>query len=107
MTTPDATPWADCQVCGHTDHTYQKHLGETAPPEFIRSSVTRLRDLEPAGVPLHALVTDVSQLAAGEEGGRKAWALWLLKLLGELEHAADAPEVAAEIENYLMGGFAT
>jgi hypothetical protein len=107
MTTSDAAPWADCQVCGHTDHNFQRHLGEVAPPEFIRSSVTRLRDLERAGGPMHSLVTDVSHLADAEEGGRKAWALWLLTLLGELERSADVPEVAAEIENYLMGGFAT
>lgn len=107
MTTSNASPWAQCQVCGHTDHTYHKHLGEIAPPEFIRSSVTRLRDLERAGGPVHPLVLDVSHLADEEQGGRKAWALWLLKLLDELEHSSDAPEVAAEIENYLMGGFAT
>lgn len=106
MSSSDATGWAGCQVCGHTDHTFQRHLGETAAPEFVRASVNRLRELERAGGPVHPLVSDVSHLVEEEEGGRKAWALWLLKLLDELEHAADAPEVAAEIEAYLMGGFA-
>lgn len=46
-------------------------------------------------------------MADHEAGGRKAWALWLGLLLRELEEAADAPDVAAEIENFLIGGYSS
>lgn len=101
----ETPPWAACQVCGHTDHTFTHHLNEVVVPEFVNSSVTDLRKLEQTGSDLHPLITDVTHLAETEVGGRKAWALWLLKLLEELEDAAGAPEVAAEIENFLLGGY--
>ena len=107
MTSSETAPWADCQVCGHSDHTFRQHLEEVAAPEFVRSCINRLRELEREGTDVHPVVADVSHLVEREEGGRKAWALWLYKLLDELEHASDAPEVAAEIENYLMGGYAS
>lgn len=53
---------------------------------------------------IHPLVIDVERLVIEEGGGRKAWAIWLLKLLEELEDASGAPDVAAEIEAFL-GGF--
>lgn len=76
-------------------------------PEFVHTSVNRLRDLERIGADVHPLVSDVSDLADVEEGGRKAWALWLGLLLKELEDAADAPEIATEIENFLIGGYSS
>ena len=106
MTSSESAPWADCQVCGHSDHTFRQHLDEVAAPEFVRSCVGRLREVEREGTGVHGVVTDVSRLVEREEGARKAWALWLYKLLDELEHSSDAPEVAAEIENYLLGGYA-
>lgn len=97
-------PWAACQVCGNHDHPYTSHLNDVIVPEFVSGSVSRLRQLEIAGSDIHPLVEDVEHLATAEEGGRRAWAIWLLKLLEELEDSAGAPEVAAEIEAFL-GGF--
>lgn len=99
------TPSAGCQVCGHTEHNFRHHLDDVKAPEFVHTSVRRLRELERAGSDIHPLVSDVSHLAEHEEGGRKAWALWLGLLLRELEDASDAPDVAAEIENFLTGGY--
>lgn len=99
------SPWAGCRVCGHGDHTYRHHLDDVEAPEFVHASVGRLREIEKAGSSIHPLVNDISHLADEEEGGRKAWALWLLLLLQELEEAADAPDVAAEIEAFLIGGY--
>lgn len=104
-TSPETTPWAACQVCGHQDHGYRKHLDEVEVPQFVGECVRFLRELEMSGSEVHPIIDRVDQLVAAESGGRKAWAIWLLKLLGELEDAADAPDVAAEIENYLTGGF--
>jgi len=101
--TSGSAPWANCQVCGHHDHPYTRHLAEVTVPEFVSSSVNRLRALEMAGSDIHPLVTDTEQLAADEDGGRRAWAIWLLKLLEELEDASGAPEVVAEIEAFLDG----
>jgi len=103
----ESIPWAGCQVCGHTDHTFRHHLDEVQVPEFVHNSVKRLRDLERVGSEIHPLVSEVSALADHEEGGRRAWALWLGLLLRELEDAADAPDVAAEIEAFLIGGYST
>jgi hypothetical protein len=105
MTTSDHASWAACQVCGHQNHGYRKHLNEVEVPQFIGECVRFLRELERSGSPVHPIIDRVDQLVAEEGGGRKAWAIWLLKLLEELEDAADAPDVAAEIENYLTGGF--
>jgi hypothetical protein len=101
--TSESAPWAACQVCGHHDHPYTKHLNEVVVPEFVSGSVNTLRRLEIAGSEIHPLVTDVERCVAEEEGGRKAWAIWLLKLLEELEDASGAPDVAAEIEAFLDG----
>lgn len=103
---PESTPWTACQVCGHADHSYTHHLNDVIVPEFVKGSVTRLRALELADSDIHPLVVDTEKLAKEEEGGRKAWAMWLLELLEELEEAAGAPEVAAEIEAFL-GGYST
>jgi hypothetical protein len=103
--TSEAEPWAGCRVCGHADHTFEHHLNEVAPPEFVRSSVVRLRQLELAGSDIHPLLVDTSDLVENEEGARKAWAIWLTRILEELEDAADAPDVAAEIEDFLLGGY--
>jgi hypothetical protein len=92
-------------VCGHTGHGYQKHLNEVEVPAFIQECVRHLREIEMSGAQVEPLIDQVRQLADDEDGARKAWALWLSKLLEELDHASDAPEVAMEIENYLMGGF--
>ena len=97
------SPWASCQVCGHHDHPYTRHLNDVTVPEFVTTSVTRLRKIELAGADLHPLVIDMEGMAAAEEGGRRAWAIWLLKLLEELEDASGAPDVAAEIEAFLDG----
>jgi hypothetical protein len=105
MTSPDTPDWAACQVCGHEDHAYRKHLDEVEVPPFIAECVRHLRELENSGAPVHPIVDRVDQIVTVESGGRKAWAIWLLKLLEELEDASDAPDVAAEIENYLMGGY--
>jgi len=105
MTSSDNPPWIACQVCGHADHGYRKHLDEVEVPPFIGECVRHLRDLENSGSPVHPIIDQVGQLVAEESGGRKAWALWLDKLLRELEDASDAPDVAAEIENFLMGGY--
>lgn len=102
----ESTPWAGCQVCGHVDHTFRHHLDEVEVPDFVHISVKRLRDLD-RGSDVHPLVTEVAEMADHEDGGRKAWALWLGLLLRELEEAADAPEVATEIENFLIGGYST
>lgn len=104
-TSSETTPWAACQVCGHEDHGYRKHLNEVEVPQFIAECVRFLRELERSGSHVHPVIDRVDQLVAEEIGGRKAWAIWLHKLLQELEDAADAPDVAAEIENYLTGGF--
>jgi hypothetical protein len=103
----ESPAWSGCQVCGHTDHSFRHHLDEVQVPEFVHTSVKRLRDLERVGSDIHPLVSDVSNLADLEEGGRKAWALWLGLLLKELEDAADAPDIAAEIENFLIGGYSS
>lgn len=103
----ESTPWAVCQVCGGHDHPYTHHLNEVVVPEFVKGSVTRLRQLEIAGSDIHPLVTDIEHLVVEEDGGRKAWAMWLLKLLEELEDASGAPDVAAEIESFLMGGYSS
>lgn len=105
MTTSQTDPWAGCQVCGHTDHNYRAHLDEVKAPEFVHASVIKLRELERMGSNVHPLVEETSHLIEAEDGGRKAWAIWLHKLLEELEDASDAPDVAAEIENYLIGGY--
>lgn len=97
-------PWS-CQVCGHADHTFRHHLDEVKVPEFVHTSVRRLREVERTGLEIHPLVEEISQLAEQEEGGRKAWALWLRTLFEELEEASDAPAVAVEIENFLIGGY--
>lgn len=94
-------------MCGNTDHEFQHHLTEVKPPEFVRSSVVRLRQLETAGSEIHPLILETSRLVETEEGGRKAWALWLSRILEELEDASDAPDVAAEIEDFLVGGYST
>lgn len=106
MPSENVAPW-ECQVCGHADHNYRHHLDEVTVPEFVHSSVVRLRQLERTGLEIHPLVEDISQLAEHEEGGRKAWALWLHNILVELEDASDLPDVAVEIENFLLGGYAT
>jgi hypothetical protein len=103
----DPAPWTTCQVCGHTDHGYRHHLDEVSTPEFVGTTANKLRKLEMAGSQLDPLVQDVEQLVTSEDGGRKAWAIWLLKLLEEIEEASGAPEVAAEIENFLLGGYST
>ena len=100
----ESAPWAACQVCGGHEHPYTRHLNEVTVPEFVDTSVHRLRAMEMAHNDIHPLVIDVEQLVFVEEGGRKAWAIWLLKLLEELEDASGAPGVAAEIEAFL-GGF--
>jgi hypothetical protein len=105
MTSSEDTPWAECQVCGHEDHGYRKHLDEVEVPSFIGECVRYLRELENSGSHVHPIIDRVGQLVAEESGGNKAWALWLHKLLQDLEDASDAPDVAAEIENYLMGGY--
>jgi len=101
--TSQSPPWAACEVCGNHDHPYTSHLNDVIVPEFVAGSVTRLRQLEIAGADIHPLVIDVEHLAADEDGGRKAWAIWLLHLLEELEDASGAPAVAAEIEAFLEG----
>jgi hypothetical protein len=101
----ESTPWIECQVCGHSDHGYQHHLNDVTVPDFVSTTVNHLRQLETAGSKIHPLVDDMEHLVQTEDGGRKAWALWLLKLLEELEEASGAPEVAAEIENFLLGGY--
>lgn len=106
MAPENVVPWG-CQVCGHTEHTFRHHLDEVIVPEFVHTSVGRLRELERTGLEIHPLVEDVSHLAEHEEGGRKAWALWLHTILAELEDASDAPDVAVEIENFLLGGYST
>jgi hypothetical protein len=98
-------PWASCRVCGHVGHKFEYHLNEIKPPDFVHASVSRLRDLERAGSGIHGLVLDTTALADAEEGARKAWALWLAKILTELEDASNAPDVAAEIEDFLLGGY--
>lgn len=103
----EAETWAGCRVCGHADHTFQHHLTEVKPPDFVRASVVRLRELETAGSDIHPLVLETSGLVEAEEGGRKAWAIWLSRILEELEDASDAPDVAAEIEDFLLGGYST
>lgn len=103
----EPNPWSGCQVCGHTNHTFRHHLDEVQVPEFVRASVKQLRDLERVGSDIHPLVSEVLDLAEHEDGGRKAWALWLGLLLRELEDAADAPGVAAEIESFLIGGYSS
>lgn len=100
----EPAPWAVCQVCGNHDHPYTKHLNEVVVPEFVGGSVNTLRKLEMEGTDIDPLVKDVERRVAVELGGRKAWAIWLLKLLEELEDASGAPDVAAEIEAFL-GGF--
>jgi len=105
MTSSETPAWAVCQVCGHTDHGYRHHLDEVEVPAFIGECVRHLRDLETKGTQVSPLIDRVGQLVTEESGGRKAWALWLHKLLEELDEASDAPEVAAEIENYLLGGY--
>lgn len=104
MDSESNAPWAGCQVCGHSDHTFRHHLDEVEVPEFGHISVRRLRGME-RGTDIHPLVSDVAGMADHEEGGRKAWALWLALIMRELEEATDAPEVAAEIENFLIGGY--
>ncbi len=99
------SPWAGCRVCGHADHNYRHHLDEVEVPDFVHASARRLREIERAKSSINPLVSDISQLAEEEEGGRKAWALWLLLLLEELEEASDAPDVAAEIEAFLIDGY--
>lgn len=103
----DSAPWMACQVCGHTDHGYRQHLDEVVTPEFVKVTANKLRQLEMAGETIDPLVSDVEELVSVEDGGRKAWAIWLLKLLEELEEASGAPEVAAEIEEFLLGGYST
>jgi hypothetical protein len=107
MTSSDTTPWATCQVCGHEDHGYRKHLDEVEVPSFIGECVRYLRELEASGSPVHPIIDRVDRIVIEESGGQKAWAIWLLKILEELEDASDAPELAAEIENYLLGGYST
>jgi hypothetical protein len=99
----ESAPWTTCQVCGNHEHPYTRHLNEVTVPEFVNGSVTRLRKMEQAGSDIHPLVVDVEGLVEEEDGGRKAWAIWLLKLLEELEDASGAPEVASEIEAFLDG----
>lgn len=94
-------PTLECQVCGETNHAFRRHLNEVETPEFVHSSVVRLRSLERAGSDIDVLVEETSSLADREEGGRKAWALWLLTLLREMEDFEDAPDVVAEIDDYL------
>lgn len=105
MTTSSTEPWEGCRVCGHTDHSYRTHLHEVAAPEFVHASVGRLREIERTGGEVHSLVTETSGLVDSEEGGRQAWAIWLLQLLRQLEDAKETPDVAAEIESYLLGGY--
>lgn len=100
----DSAPWAACQVCGNHEHPYTRHLTEVTVPDFVDGSVARLRNMEMAHADIHPLVIDVERLVTEEDGGRRAWAIWLLKLLEELEDASGAPDVAAEIEAFL-GGF--
>jgi len=99
-------PWDGCQVCGHVDHKFEHHLTEVQPPEFVHTSAARLRQLETARSDIHPVVLEAARLVEVEAGGRKAWALWLVKILEELEEASDAPDVAAEIEEFLLGGYA-
>ena len=80
---------------------YAHFTGDQSPA--ISLSVNRLRTLEMAGSDIHPLVTEVEVLVEDEDGGRRAWAIWLLKLLEELEDASGAPDVAAEIEAFLDG----
>ena len=96
------TNHVECQVCGDATHAYTHHLGDVEVPEFVHLSAVRLRKLEMAGADIDVLVVEVAEMQEREDGGRKAWAIWLHKLLVELEDAADAPEVAAEIEEYLL-----
>lgn len=101
----ETAPWIACQVCGHKDHSYRNHLSKESAPEFVHSSVLRLKALEKDGGDIEPLVRDMSSLVEAEDGDRKAWALWLLKLLQELEEASEAPEVAAQIEGFLLEGY--
>lgn len=103
--TSESAQWAACQVCGHQDHRYTRHLNDVTVPDFVTGSVDRLRRIEQTGSEIHPLVIDIEKMAQDEDGGRKAWALWLLHLLEELEEAAGAPDVAAEIEAFLLGGY--
>lgn len=106
MTSTEPPPWAVCQVCGHAGHTYRQHLHEVEEvPSFVRECVLHLRELETSAEPVHPLVDQVKGIADEESDGRKAWAIWLAKLLEELEDASEAPEVAREIESYLLGGY--
>lgn len=102
MTSEKTVPWL-CQVCGHDSHSFRHHLDEVKVPEFVHVSLGRLRELESTEGGIHHLVEEISELAEREEGGRKAWAMWLRTLIQELEDASDAPDVAREIENFLMG----
>ena len=101
----ETTPWSACQVCGHGDHAYRHHLNEVQPPQFVATTVARLRSLERAHADIDPLVRDTADLVEREEGGSKAWAIWLFHLLEELEEASDAPDVAAEIESFLIDGY--
>ena len=94
-----------CRVCGEIDHGYKSHMATTTAPAFVGDAVTRLRALEMSGSHIDTLVADTRAVADRESGGDKAWALWLLEILEELEEAESAPEVAEQIEAYLMGAF--
>lgn len=90
-----------CLVCGETTHQYNAHLNEVEVPSFVGSTVRRLHDLERSGQKFDGLVEEMGALTLEEQGGRRAWAIWLFHLLEELEEASDAPDVASEIEAFL------
>lgn len=94
-----------CQVCGETGHPYTNHMKEVEAPAFVGDAVTELRKLEMSHSHLYGLIDEVRGLVKEHVGGEKAWAIWLRILIEELEDASDAPEVAEEIENYLLGAY--
>ena len=105
---PSETPTVEpCSICGDIGHPYRNHLKEVEVPPFVGAAVDQLRELEQSGSHIDGLIENVKLLVNEEDGGRRAWAIWLLGLLEELEDAADAPDVAAEIEEYLLGGYAS
>ena len=92
-------------MCGQTGHAYRHHLNDVTPPQFVKETAAKLRTLEQAHADIDPLVRETADLVEREDGGSKAWAMWLLHLLDELEEASDAPDVAAEIEDFLIGGY--
>ena len=99
------TPWLNCEVCGDPDHSYHHHLRQSPPPDFVHTSVATLQKLEREGQHLDSLISELALLRERETGVKKAWAIWLVTLLQEIEDYSDVPDVAAQIEEYLVGGY--